>query len=384
MSVRLLHAILWRGIIRLEQSGKRATGAWVWLVSSVCMLVTSGCLGHRMSAVEVVQHVQASLQEAQACHSILSLDIDTDLLKESVLLEVWEQGTESLKVSVLSAVNPQLRGMAFTTDGKQSMSYSPHANQVLVGPADRVKLPVVLARLVESRTDWIRQADPEDAAIVAKKREEGLVLYEVQIPLSASGFAVYSVDARQWRIWQIVYEDDYLGKGQIDVREMACVPEFADAQFLLDLPSGVPITEVSMADSRPLTIEEAQMAVPFPLQLPVYLPEGTRFEAAYQRDENVAMMYAGERSFTLVQGPDIGQVPQEQATVVPLRGQPAMLSPDPEREGWMLTWRKDGLQFSVAGSLGQDEIFRIAESLELASKSAENDRDDGRATDQGR
>jgi hypothetical protein len=133
-----------------------------------------------------------------------------------------------------------------------------------------------------------------------------------------------------------------------------------------------------MEDSRPLTMAEAQMAVPFPLRVPADLPAGTEFVAAYRLDKNVALVYAGERSFTLVQGPGIGRVPEEQAALVPLRGQQATMIPDTEGEGWVLTWREEGLQFSVAGTLEQQEIVRIAESLVLASTSEGRDGEQGR------
>jgi hypothetical protein len=382
MRVRLLHGIMYR--LARGRGGRRVKGVRAALVLGMCLLGAIGCLEHRLTAAEVVRHTQASLDEMSACRSILDLDIDTDLLKDSISLEVWEQRPAALKVQVLSAVNPQLQGMAFTTDGQQSTSYSSHANQALIGPANRVKMPLVLERLLEVRTDWIQMADPEEAAIAAKEREGGLVMYKVRIPLSAAGYAQYAVDARQWWVRQIVYEDEYLGKGQIDVREVECFSELAAIQFALDIPSGVPITKVSMEDSRPLTMEEAQMAVPFPLRTPLYLPAGTRFTVAYQLDKNVALVYAGERSFTLVQGPGIGQVPQEQATPVPLRGQQAMAISDAEREGWVLTWREDGLQFSISGSLEQQEIIRIAESLELAFKSTEDSQDAGHVIEKGR
>jgi hypothetical protein len=382
MRVHLLYRLVHR-LARGRGSG-RVRRARAGLVLGMCLLGAIGCLEHRLTAAEVVRQTQASLDEMSACHSILDLDIDTDLLKDSISLEVWEQRPAALKVQVLSAVNPQLQGMAFTTDGQRSTSYSPHANQALIGPANRVKMPLVLERLLEVRIDWIRLADPEEAEIAAKKREGGLVMYEVRIPLSAAGYAQYAVDARQWWVRKITYEDEYLGKGQIDVRKVECFPELAATQFALDIPGGVPITEVSIEDSRPLTMEEAQMAVPFPLRTPLYLPEGTRFTVAYQLDKNVALVYAGERPFTLVQGPGIGQVPQEQATPVPLRGQQAMAISDAEREGWVLTWREDGLQFSIAGSLEQQEIIRIAESLDLAFKSTEESQDAGRVIEKGR
>ena len=83
----------------------------------------------------------------------------------------------------------------------------------------------------------------------------------------------------------------------------------------------------------------------------------------------MALVYTGEHSFTLVQGPGIGQVPQEGATTIAVRGRQATLVPDPEHAGMVLIWREDELQFSISGSMEKQEIIRLAESLELAFKS---------------
>ncbi len=354
-----------------------------WIALGLCSVLICGCLGYRLTPAEVVQNTQEALKEMGACRSVLDLEIDTDLLKDSVSLELWEQNPGHLKIQVLSAVNPQLAGLVFTTDGEQSMYYSAHANQVLVGPADRVKLPSILEALIESRRAWVQSADPDQARIVAREREEGLVVYQVQIPIEGTGYAQYVVDARHWWVREVSYSDEYLGEGRIQVREIECFAELPAVRFELDIPAGVPISEIGVADNRPLSIAEAQMAVDFPLRTPVYLPAGTQFSVAYRLDKNVAMAYTGERSFTLVQGEDIGRIPEEKATPIPLRGRQAMMISDVEHGGVVLTWREGGLQFSIAGVLEPDEIVRIAESLDLASKNLEIDQSAEHTSEQG-
>jgi len=68
-------------------------------------------------------------------------------------------------------------------------------------------------------------------------------------------------------------------------------------------------------------------------------------------------------------------VPEEKATPIPLRGRQAMMISDVEHGGTVLTWREANLQFSIAGALEPDEIVRIAESLDLASKNLETGQD---------
>jgi len=353
----------------------RTLGACAWIAVWLVLLGTGGCLGYRLTPAEVVQLGQGALSRSPVCHSVLELEIDTDLLKDSVTVELWEQRPTRYRVEVLAAENLQLDGLAYTTDGQQSMSYLPHANRVLVGPADRVKLPLVIETVLRSRVAWLEDADPASAHLIARERDEGLVVYRIGLPLPNGGSVQYTIDARQWWVRQVEYQDAYLGQGRIVTREIECFERAEEVRFELDLPAGVPVQQVEIEKSQPLTLQEAQMAVPFPLQTPAYLPAGTRFTVAYQLDKNIALMYTGEHSFTLVQGPGIGQVPQEGASTILLRGQQALLIPDPEHAGMVLTWREDDLQFSISGSLEQKEIVRLAESLEPAFKNVEPDSD---------
>jgi hypothetical protein len=316
----------------------------------------------------VVQLAQGALTEAPVCRSLLELEIDTDLIKDSVTLRLWEAQPSRIKVEVLSAVNPQLDGLAFTTDGQESMSYLPQANRVQVGAADLVRLPLVLETALRQRIAWLRDADPQNARLIAQDREGGLVVYRIELPLAHEGYVRYTIDARQWWVRQVEYRDAYLRQGQIRVREIECSGTASEGVFELDLPPGVSVEEARVEKSQPLTIKAAQMEVPFPLRTPTYLPTGTRFAAAYKLDRNVALVYTGERPFTLVQGPGIGQVPQGGANKITLRGQPALLIPDPDHDGMVLTWQEDDLQFSISGALEQSEIIQLAGSLELASR----------------
>jgi hypothetical protein len=348
--------------------------AHTWIGLVLCLCLTSGCLAQRLTAAEVVLYAQQALAETDSCQFILDIEMDTDLIKDSISVQVWEKSPARRKVKVLSAVNPQLQELVFATDGTQSISYSPRAHQVLVGPAEVVRMPSIIERLVGAGGEWIRGADPQQATMVAREREGGLVVYKVKVPLGRTGVAQYWIDARQWWVRQVTYQDEYLGSGTVHVREIQCSSGaeggLRDEQLGPDIPDGVPVKEVVVEDNRPLeTLDQAQMAVPFPLRTPDELPKDTRFSVAYQLDKNIALVYTGEHPFTLVQGPNIGLVPQENVSQVPLRGQQATVIRDEEHDGFVLTWREGGLQFSVAGSLDQEEAVQIAESLDLAFKS---------------
>lgn len=369
----------------VKQRDAQVTKMRTCVALGLCAFLLGACLSHRLTAVEVVRHTQEAFGEVGACQFVLDIEVDTDLLKDTLSIEVWRGDPDRFRAQVLSSVNPQLRGLAFATDSSQSVLYAPRANEVVVGPADIVRMPSVVEKLINVGQEWIQGANPEDARIVAVEREGGLVVYEIEIPLAHQGYAQYWIDARQWRVRQVRYQDEYLGKGDIRVREVSCAAKDAsiapaqgvgatpengsqDTLYALDIPDGVPIREAPAGESRPLTLEEAQIALSFSLRTPSYLPEETLFTVAYQLDKNMAMVYAGEHAFTLVQGPHIGDVPGKGVVPVAVRGREAALIVDEKHAGVVLTWREEGLQFAIAGSLEQDQVIRIAESLESAFK----------------
>jgi len=90
----------------------------------------------------VILHTQKALLERGA----FRLEVDTDLLRDSISAKVWEPGPHRLKVQVLSVDDPQLWGLSSTTDGDQSIAYSPHAKQVRMGPAEIVTMPSLIER----------------------------------------------------------------------------------------------------------------------------------------------------------------------------------------------------------------------------------------------
>jgi outer membrane lipoprotein-sorting protein len=366
-----------------EARGSSVGKAWTWIALVLSWLALTGCLSHRLTPDQVVVSAQKALSGKADCHAVLEMGIDTDLLKDTVSAEVWERAPNGLKVAVRSSTSPQLRGLEYVTDGTQSQLYDPQANQVLVGAADLVRMPSVIEQLVAARQQWIQEADPQSARLITKVRENGLVMYQIEFPLQEGGSAQCWIDARQWRVRRIVYQDAHLGSGQVTVRDLDCSAEAVPA-LTLDIPDGVPIKEVTVENNRPLSLEEAQLAFSFPLRTPSYLPEGMAFSVAYQLDKNLALVYAGKHSFTLMQGPEILVVPQENATTVVLRGQQAMVVQNQAQGGLVLVWQEDGLQFSIAGSIDQDEAVRIAESMDVTFKGAHIGEAAGASDDQGR
>jgi outer membrane lipoprotein-sorting protein len=203
-----------------------------------------------MTGAEVLQNTREVLDETGVFHLVLDIDVSTDLVKDSLSIDVWEKPPNRLKLQVLSAINPQLRGLAFATDGDRSTSYSPHANEVVVGPAEVVRLPSIIESLIRARTEWIQSADAQRVRVVAREREDGLVVYKIVLPLARDGYAEYWIDVRQWWVRRMAYQDDFLGRGTVRMREIEGFVDLPDTQFDLEIPDGATITEFATEDSR--------------------------------------------------------------------------------------------------------------------------------------
>jgi len=329
------------------------------------VLLAVGCVSQRLSGAEVIHLAQQALAAHRAWHLILDIEIDTDMIKDTLSVEVWQEQPSQVKLVVLEAQSPQLRQLAFATDGTESLSFSPHRSEVTVGPVDLVKMPSVLDSLIDAYSDWILRADAYQARVVAIERQEGLVVYNVTLPLD-QGNASYWIDARDWLVRKITYEDDYLGRGTITVRWVEGADDWPDSTFDLAIPDGVPITEVSIKEDDPLTLQGAQAAVSFSLRVPTYPPIEDHPDSvlAYQIGQNIVLVYTGEPAFTLSQGLEMESAPDAEGTQVSVAGKEAMLFQDEQGGGRLLMWQEGDIQFSLAGNLVPEELVRIAESLE--------------------
>jgi outer membrane lipoprotein-sorting protein len=216
-----------------------------YIYLGLCMLLVS-CLRERMTGEQVIALAQQSLHQEKGLHALLDIDVDTDLIKDVLSVELWEAPPERLKLVVLESGNPQLRDLGFTTDGSQSKSYLPHANTVTEGPAASVKLPSVLETPVEARRKWILDADAETSRVIGVERDSGRVLYHVQATVGTVEEVQFWIDAHDWLVWRVVYEDTYLGNGTIALREVQLMDSVPESSFELDVPSGVPVTQVGM------------------------------------------------------------------------------------------------------------------------------------------
>ena len=328
------------------------------------VVLVSGCVQRRLTGPEVVALAQKALRDERSLHYTLDIELDTDLIKDQLIVEVWEVPPDRLELRVLDASAMQLTGLAFVTDGAQSISYLPQAREAVIGPAELVKMPSVLANLVSLRRDWVLAIEASDAHVVAREREQGLVLYRIEAALGPGGAAQFWFDARDWLARQIVYQDEHLGTGTIHIRDLQTSDRAAEIDLALELPADVPTRSVTGKESRVYSYGQAQRGAGFRLRVPQVLPSETRFAWAYQLEQSVTFVYEGAYPFRLVQGPDVGFDWTAGRVPILVRGRQGILFEQDGKDSLTLIWREDDLKFTISGSLNEQEIRRIAESLE--------------------
>ncbi len=351
------------GLCGGEARGRGVRKAPTWVMLGLCALAAA-CLSHRLTGAEVVHLAQQAVQEAGPCHAVLEIEIDTDLVKDTLSIELWEAPPDRLKLVVVQAQSPQFRRLAFATNGKESISYSAHAGQVTVGAPDLVRLPAVLETVVLARRAWVTAADAERARVVSVERDGGLVLYQVEVPSGRRDAVRFWIDARDWLVRKAAYVDDYLGTGTIHVRELQQFTALPDAAFELNVPEDVPVARQPAENEQLSTPREAQMLANYRLRPPTYVTAETRVAYGYQIGPDIALVYSGRHPFTLLQGPTVRDASELGGTEVMVIGRKAVLARDEASGRLVLAWREEGLRLSIAGALSREELVRIAESLE--------------------
>ena len=94
----------------------------------------------------------------------------------------------------------------------------------------------------------------------------------------------------------------------------------------------------------------------------------TLVEVLAMMDKAIILHYDhSETSFTVIEGTIDDRMPLPtgtQETEVSVRGRTATLFSDEAGGSSLLTWEEDGVAITIAGHISQDEIVKVAESLQ--------------------
>jgi outer membrane lipoprotein-sorting protein len=343
------------------------------LLVAVSLLVV-GCQD-RPTAEEIVvklKEVEASTEDA---HAVLVVDIKGQGAEENLTVEVWEKKPDKFRAEVLKSSNPDHAGAVTVANGQQVWMYQPSKNEVVVGevgpeepsgPRDVIReVDKVIQRALD--TSEVNLAGEEDVA--------GRKTYKLELTptdaedalLPAGSTATLWVDQEDWFVLQAEISGDLLGYGLMSVQSFELNPGLDDGRFHFDIPEGAKVTNMEDKRPTPITLDEARARAGFPLLLPGYVPEGVTLIEVLAMGQAIILRYDHSPiSFTIIQGSGDDTMPLPaggQQSEVTVRGQTATLFSD-GGSSHLLTWTENGVVITIAGHISQDEILKVAESLQ--------------------
>ncbi|HSJ57117.1 MAG TPA: DUF4367 domain-containing protein [Anaerolineae bacterium] len=341
----------------------------------------AGC-GERVTAEEIVERVRETVDSTRDAHAVVVADAQVQGMALAVTAEVWEQMPNRFRVQVLEASQPELVGTTMVTDGQQAWLYEPTENRVMVGAAGELDMPLpqeVLGHLQEAIQGVL------DASTVELSGEETvaghdtyrLVLTpkegaEAQPALLSSGTTTLWVDQEEWFVLKVLFESEALGRGSLEVQSFELNPGLPDDLFTFEIPEGAEVVDVKANAPVHLSLEQARAQAGFPLLVPAYVPAGATLIDVYLVSGTVVMDYnhASEASFTILQASpapeveDTREVPGVERQEVTVHGQPAWLVTQPQMDRRFVTWTENGVYINIGGQIGEEELLKVAESLE--------------------
>jgi outer membrane lipoprotein-sorting protein len=349
-----------------------------WFIGLSVLVAISLLLGgcqKQPTAEEIVaklKEVEASTEDA---HAILEISLQVEGLDEELVVEVWEKKPNKFRAEVLEANDPELAGAISVTDGHQIWMYEPSKNEVVVGevgpdepsgPRDIIQfMDEVIQRVMD--TSEVKLAGEEDVTGVATYKLELTPKEDDETVLPPGSKATLWVEQERWIVLQAHFSGGIAGgEGQMRVRSFELNTGLADGHFQFEIPAGAQVTKAE--DKRPqhLTLDEARSQADFALLVPTYVPEDVTLIDVLTVDGAFILHYDHSMtSFSVIQGLSEGvrEAPPGQKTEVTVRGQTANLITDGLGNNF-LTWMEDGVTITIAGRISQDEILKVAESLQ--------------------
>jgi outer membrane lipoprotein-sorting protein len=343
------------------------------LLVAISLLVV-GCQS-QPTAEEIVvklKEVEASTEDA---HAVLVIDIEGQGVDENLTVEVWEKKPDKFRAEVLESSDPDHAGAVTVADGQQVWMYQPSKNEVVVGEVgpDGSSSPRDMIREVDEVIQ--RALDTSEVNLAGEEDVAGRKTYKLELTptenedalLPAGSKATLWVDQEDWFVLQAEISGDLLGKGWMSVRSFELNTGLDDGLFQFDIPEGAKVTDMEDKRPTPITLDEARARAGFPLLLPGYLPEGVTLIDVLAMGEAIILRYDHSPiSFTIIQGSGDDTMPMpvgSQQSEVTVRGQTATLFSDGGSSN-LLTWTENGVVITIAGHISQDEILKVAESLQ--------------------
>lgn len=337
-------------------------------------MLLAGC-GMQPTAEEIVaklREVEASTEDA---HGVVEISVNGQGMDEELVIEAWEKKPNMFRAKVLEASDSELVGSISVTDGNQFWGYHPGENEVLVGEVGSEE-PASAREMIQYVDEIVQRVlDSSDVKLLGSEDVAGVATYKLELTpkegeetfLPTGGKVTLWVDQDRWIVLQAHVTGELVGEASMTVRSFELNTGLSDDLFQFEVPEGVQVTNVEDKQPESITLDQAQAQTDFDLLLPTYLPDGTTLVDVLAVEGAIILRYNHtETSFTIVQGLPIGQMPAppgSQKAEVTVRGQTGNLISDGGPAN-LLNWTEDGVVITIAGQISEDEILKVADSLQ--------------------
>jgi outer membrane lipoprotein-sorting protein len=354
------------------------------MMTILLLLLTACASAITPPADEIASQMQAALETPM--HGIMEM---TNLMpggrEETSVMEMWQNSSEQIRQVTLEGPEGAV-GTLHLRNGNEMWFYNPNDNtyshQELSGMPSSEETGGQMTQMVEQMLESmditylgsgeVAERKVHELKFSPKEGEEG-----EESTFFMPGETTISVESETWFPLKMEIESEEFGM-KMEFREIEFNPDFSPDTFTFVPPEGAEEREINMPEE--LTLEEVREKAPFTLLEPTSLPEGFEFESAQlfeMADDQemggtsvilnyrnggkqlmISQFYSPEGHAEMLEM--AGAMEAEKVTV---RGQEGYLM---ETGMGMrgLMWVEDDLQLSLFGSLSEEEMLTVAESME--------------------
>ncbi|MEA1868609.1 MAG: outer membrane lipoprotein-sorting protein [Euryarchaeota archaeon] len=355
-----------------EQMKKQTKQITVAAIVLAAVLLT-GCVDQvsEMSADEIASQMEAKQESIEDFSATMVMTSsyggeDATMQARMVMIPPDKSRVEYIEPA-------ELAGTVTVTNGSTMWTYDPAKNQVT-----KMALPEDMPSDMDY-TELVKNLlDENDISLEGTEDVGGRSTYVIDATPKNESNREFISKTRVWvdrENWMLLGTEMYDADGnpvvKVEYRDIAFNTGVLDNEFIFEVPEGAEVVEESFEDLMPkeMTLEDVRANLTFDLKTPAYLPEGYEFDHA--------MVIGGTREVVSLQY---------------LNGDERLhlsewISDDTEQSGWgagepeivsidgtdgeftsmfgmnTLQWSADGIDYSLSGGLGKDELVNVAESL---------------------
>lgn len=353
------------------------------MMTILLLLITACASAVTPPADEIASKMQDAFETPM--HGIMEM---TNLMpggrEEASVMENWQNGFEQTRNVTLEGPEGAV-GTIHVRNGNEMWFYHPDENSYsyteLSGMPSSEETGGEMTQMVEQMLQSMDMTYLGSGEVAERKVHE-LKLSPKEGEESTffmPGEVTISVDSETWYPLKMEIESEEFGM-KMEFREIEFNPDFPPDIFTFVPPEGAEEVEMDMPVMEELTLEEAREKAPFKLLEPTSLPEGFEFKGAqlFEMPDDqemggtsvmlnyrnggkqlmISQFYSPEGQAEMLEM--AGAMEGEKVTV---RGQEGYLM---ETGMGMrnLMWVEDDLQLSLFGSLSEEDMLTVAESLE--------------------